>query len=223
MLRRAIWVLALACSPADGEVLLARDGGAVIPSCDEAFGRGLEGDLCSFTLPCERASSSCCARRALCESGRLFFSSECTCDCTDDLDCSWGELCVGGDCRTCPTLDGCAPCPDGLASLSRHGCRTCACGPRHECSTNADCETGRVCIASFACVPGCDRVDCCAGICATEEEGVECMIPPLGCRPDRCDPGGECHFAAPCACEPSGWQCEVAEGSTSVREPCSTL
>jgi hypothetical protein len=210
MSRRAIWIVLLACSPAEGEVLLARDGG-VVETCEQSFVRGREGDACTFTDACDQETSSCCFRRALCEAGRLFFGTRCTCDCADDLDCAWGELCVGGDCRACP--EGCDACPAELVSLSRHGCRTCECGPRHQCTSDDACALGEVCVASAVCARGCDRVDCCAGVCAPSAASTECGRPPLGCAPERCDAGEPCHFSAPCTCEAGGWQCAITEGT----------
>lgn len=66
-------------------------------------------------------------------------------ECKLNKDCTGGELCVNGVCRTaCVTPEDCAVCEDGPV-CSKGFCMT-AVEASPQCNINADCTAGKVCL-----------------------------------------------------------------------------
>jgi len=66
-------------------------------------------------------------------------------ECTKNLDCTGGETCVNGICRTtCTKTEDCAACSDG------HVCKDTFCMTAEEaqkqCSLNSQCASGKYCL-----------------------------------------------------------------------------
>jgi hypothetical protein len=136
--------------------------------------------------------------------------------CIDDLDCGPSRLCEGFRCVGCPDLSECKA-PAGYTVLPRNGCRVCEFAPAGECFSDGDCGGGR-CVQGRVCASGCDRLDCCANVCAD----TSCTgRPPLGCSatcPDTLPTTLYCRTTR-CTCGAGVWRCDVAAAPTSTLTP----
>ncbi|MFT3924277.1 MAG: hypothetical protein QM778_17205 [Myxococcales bacterium] len=126
--------------------------------------------------------------------------------CKDDTDCGESALCTDGECTMCPAHSACVACKPGWTYLSRNGCLTCECGPPTQCVEDV-CGSSMICVRGAICASGCERLDCCANLCA--EAG--CVEPaPLGCT-FKCQDAA-CNYACnaeKCLCDTTTkeWVC----------------
>ena len=136
-------------------------------------------------------------------------------ECATDADCQSGaEWCVEGACQPCDNsgLVCDLACSYGWVFYERNGCHPCECAPANQCTSDADCGSGRKCYAGAFCWDWCppDDPSCCFGnICS----GAGCSTPaPGGCVVRGCPQGGTCSTTSGCApsscsCDSGGWVC----------------
>ena len=129
-----------------------------------------------------------------------------TAACVADTDCAQFESCEAGVCSICPDID-CAACPDGSSPRLRPHCGGCDCSPLPpECSSDADCPLGDLCITD----PATGVARCSAP--------SSCGPSPAGCRTTGCGFGETCDITA--GCSPSACSCDAETGSWICTDDC---